>query len=137
MITTIEDIAPWQRCLRDGFLPLIETQALVLLRDALEQDDPRIRQGATTSPAPFPVAHGDACLAACPLGFVGMAGEGVTTVGEVEQFFADLCEAADRRLGYRGACAVLLNHIDLTPRDEMRAGMVAEIGRELVFRGAA
>jgi hypothetical protein len=56
------------------------------------------------------------------------------TVGEVEEFFARMCFACDQRLGEPAGCHWLLNWLDGTPREEMRAKMLAEVNRSLALR---
>ncbi|HVK15764.1 MAG TPA: hypothetical protein VM533_02385, partial [Fimbriiglobus sp.] len=43
----------WRIVWRDGFVPVIATTGLTALRDALRGDDPRLVQGATTTPPPL------------------------------------------------------------------------------------
>ena len=65
--------------------------------------------------------------AACALGYCGWQGDGLETVGEVEEFFARACFEADQRLGEPAACRWFLNWFDDTPRDEMRRELLAEV----------
>ena len=74
--------------------------------------------------------------AACALGFCGWQGDRLDTVGEVEEFFARCCFEADQRLGEAAACRWFLNWFDDTPRDEMRAELLAEIEWALEERNA-
>jgi hypothetical protein len=126
----------WQRCFRLGFAPLLSTRALEALRSALWSDDPCLITGVTTSPPPLQAVEGWPVEAACPLGLAGWLGEGLDTVGAVEEFFGRLCYEADRRLGLPAACRYLLNWIDDTPRGEMRPALLAEVAAELARRGA-
>jgi hypothetical protein len=61
----------------------------------------------------------------------------LSTVGQVEEFFARCCFEADQRLGEPAACRWFLNAYDDWPRDEMRREMLAEVERELAERSAA
>jgi hypothetical protein len=79
---------------------------------------------------------GQPVKAACPLGLAGWLGEGLVTVGAVEEWFARLCFEADQRLGEPGACRYLFNWIDDTPREEMRQALLVEVEAELARRGA-
>lgn len=93
----------WRAAWRQGITPKLSDRALAALRDGLAANDPRLIQGANTvghfsplattrprsSRATLPVA------AACPLGFCGWIGDGLETVGEVEEYFADLINACD------------------------------------------
>ena len=42
----------WRKTWRDGVEPLVSTEGLEALRRALTNDDPRLLQGATSSPPP-------------------------------------------------------------------------------------
>jgi hypothetical protein len=68
------------------------------------------------------------------LGFCGWQGEGKSTVGEAEQFFAEMCFKADQRIGEVAACRWFLNWFDDTPRDEMRRELLVEVEAELLNR---
>jgi hypothetical protein len=72
--------------------------------------------------------------AACALGFSGWQGDGLETVGEVEEFFAKVCYEADVRLGEPAACRWFLNWFDDTPRDEMRRELLEEVEYSLAER---
>jgi hypothetical protein len=124
----------WRVVWRSGFAPLISTAGLLALRRALTADDPCILQGATTSPPSmmsvenWPVDGTDA------IGFTGWKGEGLDTVGEVQEYFARLCHEADIRLGEAAACRYFLNWYDDTPRDAMRRELLAELALTLSQR---
>ncbi len=97
-------------------------QALAL---ALESDDARLQQGVTTTPL---AATADwPCAGACVLGYAGWQGDGLETVGQVETFFAQLCYEADVRLKEASGVRWFLNWFDETPREEMRAALLAEV----------
>jgi hypothetical protein len=117
----------WRRVWRDGFAPLLSTAGLESLRDALAADDRRLLQGATSSPPPLLCVQDWPVEAACALGFCAWQGEGLETVGELEDFFARTCFEADQRLGEPAACRYFLNWFDDTPRSEMRARLLAEV----------
>jgi hypothetical protein len=125
----------WRKVWREGLEPLLTTEALVALQQALQQDDPRLVQGATTSPPPLMCVQDWPVEAACALGYCGWVGDGLETVGEVEEFFARLCFETDCRLGEPAACRWFLNWFDETPRDEMRRELLNEVRRALVQRG--
>lgn len=117
----------WRLVWRDGFAPAISTAGLVALRDALAGDDRRLTQGSTTTPPPLVCVQDWPCEAACAAAFCGWQGEGLETVGQVEEFFATLCYQADQRLGEPAACRWFLNWFDDTPRDAMRRELLAEV----------
>ncbi len=123
----------WRLVFRDGFVPVLSTAGLIAVRDALRTDDPRLMQGATTTPPPLMCVQDWPCEAACALGFCGWQGDDLLTVGDVEEFFARACFEADQRLGEPAACRWFLNWFDDTPRDQMRRELLEEI--ELALRG--
>jgi hypothetical protein len=124
----------WRKVWRDGLAPQLSTTSLEALRRALLTDDPRLLQGATTSPPPLQCVQDWPVEAACVLGFCGWQGEGLETVAQVEEFFARACFEADQRLGEPAACRWFLNWFDDTPRDEMRRLLLAEVNRTLAQR---
>lgn len=129
----------WRIVWRDGFLPSIPTEGLLALKKGLEDDDPRLLQGATTQPPPLMCVAAWPVEAADPIGFAYFVGvrQGSATVGETESFFAATCFEADQRLGEPAACRHALNFIDDAPRDEMRASLLEEVCIALVEREKA
>ena len=125
----------WRKVWRDGVEPLLTTEGLTALRDALRGDDARLVQGATTTPPPLMCVQDWPVEAACALGYCGWVGDGLETVGEVEEFFARMCFEIDSRLGEPAACWRFLNWHDETPRDEMRRDLLPEVERALAGRG--
>jgi hypothetical protein len=124
----------WRLVWRQGFAPVLSTAGLEALREALVLDDPRLMQGSTTCPPPLICVQDWPVEGACALGFCGWQGDGLATVGQVEEFFAQACFEADARLGEPAACRWFLNWFDDTPRDQMRAELLAEVERELANR---
>ncbi|MGL4553125.1 MAG: hypothetical protein ACRC33_18320 [Gemmataceae bacterium] len=124
----------WRKVWRDGVEPLLTTDGLSALAHALRGDDGRLVQGATTTPPPLMCVQDWPCEAACALGYCGWVGDGLETVGEVEEFFARMCFEIDTRLGEPAACRWFLNWYDETPRDEMRRELLAEVARALAAR---
>lgn len=129
-------IEGWRYCWRAGVAPCLSTQALVALRAALESDDPRLIQGSTTEPPPLACVQDWPCEAGCAIGFAGWQGEGLETVGEVNEFFARVCFDIDARLGEAAGCRWFLAWFDETPRDVMRRELLAEIDLALSARKA-
>lgn len=125
------DKSQWQEAWRVGFAPSLPTSGLEALRDALRADDPRLKQGATTVPPPLQCVQDWPVEAACAVGFCGWQGDGLNTVGEVEEFFARVCFEADLRLGHPGHCRQFLNAWDDTPRSTILPLMLAEVEAEL------
>jgi hypothetical protein len=127
-------IESWRKVFRDGIAPQLSTAALEALRHALATDDPRLLQGSTTSPPPLQCAEDWPVEGACVLSFCGWQGNGLTTVGAVEQFFADTCHAADRLLGEPAAIRYFTNFWDDNPRHFARLLLLAEVEGELARR---
>src|SRR5262245_41691430 len=127
----------WRKVWRDGVEPLLTTEGLSALAQALRSDDGRLVQGATTTPPPLMCVQDWPCEAACALGYCGWVGDGLETVGEVEEFFARMCFEIDQRLGEPAACRWFLNWYDETPRDDMRELLLAEVHRSLAQRRSA
>ena len=124
----------WRVVWRSGFAPLFSESALRALQKGLESDDPRLAQGCTTTPPPLLCVSDWAVEACCALGYGGWQGDGLTTVGEVEEHFAKCCFEADQRLGEAAACRWFLNWFDDTPRHEVFRELAAEVRRELYRR---
>lgn len=124
----------WRKVWRDGFAPCISTDGLVALRDALASGDPRLVQGSTTLPPPLMCVQDWPCEKSDAIGFCGWQGDGLDTVGEVEEYFARACFEADHRLDEPAACRWFLNWFDNTPRDEMRRELLAEVELALQSR---
>jgi len=127
----------WRKVWRDGLAPQLSVAALQALRGGLMNDDPQLLQGATTTPPPLQCVQDWSVEAACVLGYCGWHGDGLATVAEVEEFFAQACYEADQRLGEPAACRWFLNWYDDTPRDEMRRLLLAEVNRTLAQRRMA
>lgn len=138
----------WRKVWRDAVVPLLTRADLEVLRNALETDDPRLVQGATTVPPPMQCVSDWPCEAACPLGYVGASRFGglfdpkrceqrlkehdvrdidCATVAQAEEFFAVSCYEIDKALGEPAGCRHLLNFFDETPRDEMRRELLSEV----------
>src|SRR4051812_30331013 len=124
----------WRKVWREGVEPLLTTDGLKALRQALRNDDARLVQGATTTPPPLMCVQDWPVEAACALGLCGWLGDGLETVGEVEEFFARMCFEVDQRLGEPAACRWFLNWYDETPRDAMRAELLSEVNLALAQR---
>ncbi len=129
--------ASWVDAWRRGLVPVLPRAGLEALRVALLGDDPRLIQGATTTPPPLMAVHEWPIEAADALGFCGWQGgadgAGLGTVGEVEEFFARACFEADQRLGEPAGCRWFLNHWDGAPRAELFAELAEEIAFALLL----
>lgn len=117
----------WRHVWRSGFGPSISAAGLKALRDALAADDPRLTQGSTTTPPPLMCVQDWPCEGGDALALAGWLGDGLNTVGEVQEYFARVCFDADRRLGEPAACRWFLNWFDDTPRPEMIADLLPEV----------
>ncbi len=139
----------WRITFRDGFVPVLSTENLMALRDALRDDDKRLIQGSTSCPPPLMAVQDFPVEAGCALGFMGASENGgfchdangapngnneAATVGETEMFFAKTCFAADQRLGEPAACRWFLNAYDSWDRDEMRRQLLPEVELALAAR---
>ena len=136
MVQQLNRLELWQTVLRQGIFPQLSDEQLTVLRTAFETDDPRLIQGATTTPLPLLCVRDWPAEAACVLGFCGWVGDGLKTVGEVEEFFGKVCFECDRLLGEPAAVRHLLNWFDDAPRDEMRRLLLKEVWLEHYRRRA-
>ena len=136
MTTTEIPTEMWKLVWRQGFAPVLSTRALDALADGLRRDDPRLTQGSTTTPPPLLCVQDWPCEAGCGVAYAGWLGEELSTVGEVEEFFARACFDADQKLGEPAACRFLLTWFDDAPRDEMRRDLLEEVERALSERAA-
>jgi hypothetical protein len=132
-----EPMESWQRAWRIGVAPQLSTAGLQALRQALVSNDPKLLQGATCSPPPLQCVQDWQVEAACAIGYCGWQGDGLNTVGEVEEHFARTCFEADKLLGEPAGCRWWLNWFDETPREQMRTALLAEIDRNLAERRGA
>jgi hypothetical protein len=116
-----------KKVFHEGIVPLVSTHDLEVLLEALVKDDPRLLQGATTSPPPLQCVQDWNVEAACVIGYMGWQGQDLNTVSEVETFFGKMCFEMDQLMGEPSACRYFLNWADETPRDEMRKALIKEI----------
>ena len=124
----------WRKVWREGLVPLLSTAGLEALRRGLADDDARLLQGSTTTPPPLQCVQDWPVEAACALGYCGWQGEGLNSVGEVEEYFSRLCHEIDLRLGEPAACRYFLNWFDDTPRPQMRKLLLEEVNQTLAER---
>lgn len=121
----------WRKVWRDGLEPQLSTKGLQALKRGLLRDDARLTQGATTMPPPMQCVLDWPVEGACVVGYSAWQGDGLETVGEIEEVFARTCFEADQRLGEPAAVRYFLNWYDDTPRDEMRKQLLVEVARAL------
>jgi hypothetical protein len=132
-ISTTPTTAAWLLCWRDGIAPQLANRQLQALRDALASDDPRLVQGATTTPPPLQCVADWPVEAADAIAFTGWQ-DGLETVGEVEEFFARMCFECDYRIGEPAACRHFIRWWDETPRPEVFKALLAEVEATLASR---
>ncbi len=104
--------------------PMLSTPGLEALHKALMEDDQRLLQGATTQPPPLMCVQEWECEGACFIGFAGWQGDGLKTVGEVEEYFSQICSCLDAACGEEAACRYFLNWFDCD--DPNRPGLTRE-----------
>jgi hypothetical protein len=124
----------WRKVWRHGVVPQVSTGGLEALQKALQGNDERLLQGATTSPPPLHCVRDRAVEGACVIGYCGWQGDGLRTVAEVEGYFARVCFAVDMTLGEPAACRWFLNWFDGASRQEVRALLLSEVTRTLTER---
>jgi hypothetical protein len=101
----------WQKVWRDGLALQFTTRGLEGLAAALERDDARLITGATTYPPPLQCVADWAVERCCPVCYALLDGRppDAVRVGELEEWFAEACWAADQRLGEPAGCRHFLN----------------------------
>ena len=117
----------WRRVWREGLVPQLSRAGLFALRSALLKDDPRLLQGTVSSPPPLDALRDCIVEGTCAISYCGWRGEGLRTVGQVDAFFACVCERADDVFHEPAACRYFLNWFDDAPRGVMRREMLAEV----------
>lgn len=106
----------WKIVWRNGLAPLLSDKHLKALEKGLDEDDPNLVQGCTTTPPPLQCVVEWPVEAACALGYCGWKGDELITVSEVEEFFARMCFEIDQKIGEPAGCRWFLNWFDDTPR---------------------
>jgi hypothetical protein len=124
----------WRKVWREGVAPQLSTGGLEALQQALQGDDDRLLQGATTSPPPLHCVRDWAVEGACVIGYSGWQGDGLATVAQVEEFFAKVCFEVDKAFGEPAVCRWFLNWFDDSPRHEVCALLLSEVNRTLAER---
>ncbi len=124
----------WRRVWREGFVPNLSEAGLCALLSALVNNNGRLLQGWSLAPPPLDEWSECAVEGACAISYCGWRGEGRETVGELEQFFNDLCERADAAFSEPAACRYFFNWYDEAPREVMRRELLAEVVHALAGR---
>ena len=123
----------WRRVWREGLAPHLSQVGLLALQSALVNNDARLLQGVVSSPPPLDTLLACMATGTCAIGYCGWQGEGRRSVGEVEDYFHRICDAADAAFHEAAACRFFLNWYDDAPRAEMRRELLAEV--RLALRG--
>jgi len=111
----------------------VPIDGLRALRVALAEDSPRVIQGETVKPLPTLANADEDCARACVLGFAVWKGFRLCSVAHVARWFENL----RRTIGAArpGDAARFVHWADFTPRDRMRAELVAVL--DLILAEAA
>jgi hypothetical protein len=127
-----EEMPAWKRCWRYGICPQLDHDALEALRRALLNDDPRLIQGATTSPPSLQCTDDWALQGGDPIIFALWQGNGFGIVGKAEEEWAMICWRASDALGDPEACRWFFNWWDETDRQTARQALLVEIDLHLM-----
>jgi len=124
-----------RRVWREGLAPHLSRAGLLALQSALLADDPRLLQGTVSSPPPLDALRECAVNGACAIGWCGWQGEGLRSVGQIEEYFHRICDAAAAALHDPVACRYFFDWYDAAPRAEIRRELLAEV--KLTLQGRA
>jgi hypothetical protein len=117
----------WRRVWRVSLAPRLSRTGLVALLNALRRDDMRLIQGSISSPPALDALRECEIAGACAISFCGWQGEGLNNVGELEEYFHRICDAAEADFDEPAVCRYFLNWFDDAPRAEMRRELLAEV----------
>lgn len=115
--------------------PHLTTRALEALERACETDSGELVQGVTCVPSIMQCPGGTVPCQACLIGYAGWRGEGLETIGEIEDYFARMTWKIDDTIG-KTCSRWLTCWFDETPRAEVFAALLPEIRAELFRRGS-
>ena len=135
--TSDQPLAAWQQAWRGGIARQLSLGSLLALRSALESDSHELAQGITTHPPALISNEDHPMCAACVLALAIWRGEGLETVGQVDERFNQICAQAGQYLGDPAGAGYFLNWVDGTPRDEMRAQLLEEVRFSIAEREPA
>lgn len=121
---------------REGLAPILSLEGLLALERAMETDDPRLLQGGTTEPPPFSFCADWKPARACLIALPYWLGDGLETLGEIEEAFARTCHEIHLRTGIINAAGELLTPYDTMPREEMIATFLPEVKAAIASRRA-
>lgn len=124
----------FRKAWREGAAPLISDEGLLALHRGLVENDKSLIHGATTSPPPLACTEGWKVEGACLLAYCGWKGDGLETVGEVEEYFARMAYEIDCKLGEPAGVRFILNPWDSADGEnpaEVRKILLEEVEREI------
>jgi hypothetical protein len=124
----------WRKVWREGVAPQLSTGGLSALQKALQEDDQRILQGATTSPPPLHGVRDLGRRGRVRGRLLRLAGRWARDGGGGRGLFARVCFEVDKTLGEPAACRWFLNWFDDAPRQEVRGLLLSEVIRTLAER---
>src|SRR5271154_5637855 len=123
---------PWRRVFREGIAPQLPLPALEALRLGLLKNDPRLRPGSTVEESW--TINGTGIIQGCAIGYGGRKGAQLRTAREVQQFFADVCFAANEALGDPGASKYFTDWFDHNRREVAFPALLTEVNRAIACR---
>ena len=123
-------------CWQEGIQPSISSTALRSLLEALERDDERLLQGASTSPPPLYPCDSWPCEASCPVCWLLWEGSQEMSVKEVCEFLGNIASHCEDALQEVGAIRHFMNWWDENPRELVRAKLSAWIAADLAARSS-
>lgn len=126
----------WQEVFRVAASSCLTRDELLFIRDAIGRDDKRLIQGSTAKPPAIPCVYDWPAECGCLFGLLAFRDGKQPTVAQVENEFARIVNAIDARFPMRAAY-YFLNWFDETPRDTMRAELLAEIDAGLAAHSVA
>jgi hypothetical protein len=134
-VTVVEEPPEtWALIWRRGIAPQLSIASLKALRDALAADDRRLIQGMTCIPIPIEAVREMPIQGACALGYAAWKGEGLRTVGELQDRFETISSECSNLTGDPEAVRWFLNRFDDWDRKEMLENLLPEVERGLARR---
>lgn len=134
-----ELLLTWQDAWRRAIAPQMEVRHLLALRAALAENDRRlVTSGTTVYPRPLQHNLDRTAEAACAIGFAGWQGDGLTTVKQVRDWFAEVAWRAGLETGDEkavGPFACWFDDEGIDRRAKFRL-LLAEVERSLVLLAA-
>jgi hypothetical protein len=123
----------WRRVFREGISPQLPMSALEALRNGLLKNDPRLRPGMTVEVG-WTAGGAPGILQACAIGYGAWKGICLESAADVESFFTEVCERANRLMGDPGACNHFITWFDGHRRDFVFPLLLTEVNRAIALR---